>query len=148
MSASPFAYPMALQPDDNDTLLVTCRDLPDLATFGDNREAALAWAAKALVAVVSARMDRNVDMPVPSRAGPGEVMVSLPALVAAKLTIWRATRVQGLTQMALAERLGKDPRQVRRLLDPLYASRFDDVEAALAALGKTLVIEVTDRAAA
>jgi antitoxin HicB len=51
-----------------------------------------------------------------------------------------------LTQSALAERLGCDPRQVRRLLDLDHNSRLDQLEAALAALGKRLIIEVQDAA--
>jgi antitoxin HicB len=50
----------------------------------------------------------------------------------------------GLTQAALAERLGCDPRQVRRLLDPLNASRQDHIDNALRVLGKRLVVSVSD----
>jgi antitoxin HicB len=53
-------------------------------------------------------------------------------------------REAGLTQVALGERLGCDPRQVRRLLDLDHSSRLDQPEAALAALGKRLVLEVQD----
>ena len=66
--------------------------------------------------------------------------------MAAKLAIYEAMRAAGLTQTALADRLGCDPRQIRRLLDLDHASRLDQLEAALAALGKRLVIEVQDAA--
>jgi antitoxin HicB len=65
------------------------------------------------------------------------------ARAAAKLAIYEAMREAGLTQAALAGRLGCDPRQVRRLLDLDHHSRLD---TALAALGKRLVIEVQDAA--
>lgn len=52
-------------------------------------------------------------------------------MVAAKLAIDQATRDAGLTQAALAERLGCDPRQVRRLLDLDQRSRLDQLKAAL-----------------
>jgi antitoxin HicB len=51
-----------------------------------------------------------------------------------------------LSQTALAERLGRDPRQVRRLLDLDHHSRLDQLEAALATLGQRLAIEVQDAA--
>ena len=51
-------------------------------------------------------------------------------MVAAKLAIYEAMRRQGLTQAALAERLGCDPRQVRRLLDLDHASTLAQLERA------------------
>ena len=37
-------YPIMLEEDDNDTLLVTSPDFPELTTFGDDREDAIARA--------------------------------------------------------------------------------------------------------
>jgi hypothetical protein len=51
-----------------------------------------------------------------------------------------------LDPAALAEGLGCDPRQPRRLLDLDHRSRLDQLEAALTALGKRLVLEVRDAA--
>src|ERR1700732_2083879 len=34
-------YPITLTPDDNGTLLVSCPDLPEVVTFGEDREEAL-----------------------------------------------------------------------------------------------------------
>lgn len=67
-------------------------------------------------------------------------------MVAAKVAIYQAMRGAGLSQAALAERLGCDPRQVRRLLDLDHRSRLDQLESALAAQGKRLVLEVRDAA--
>ena len=67
-------------------------------------------------------------------------------MVAAKLAIYDAMRHQGMTSSALAARLGCDPRQVRRLLDLDHASTLAQLERALAALGKRLVLEVRNAA--
>ena len=67
-------------------------------------------------------------------------------MVAAKVAIYQAMRGAGLSQAALAERLGCGPRQVRRLLDLDHRSRLDQLESALAAQGKRLVLEVRDAA--
>jgi antitoxin HicB len=69
-----------------------------------------------------------------------------PPLVAAKVAVYQAMREAGLTQTALAEKLGCDPRQVSRLLDLDHRSRLDQIEAALSVLGKRLVLEVRDAA--
>ena len=54
-------------------------------------------------------------------------------------------RNQGLTNVALGERLGISEAAVRKLLDPDHRSHISTVERALRALGRSLVVE--DRAA-
>ncbi len=140
-----FEYAVDLIPDDNGTLLVTARDFPELTTFGADRKDALENAVGALVAVISARIDDRDEIPQPTPAR-GRPTVALPTLIASKVALYRAMREAGVSQAALAERLGCDPRQVRRLLDPLNASRQDHIDAALKALGKRLVVSVSDAA--
>jgi antitoxin HicB len=41
-------YTVTLTPDDNGTLFVTCSDLPEVTTFGDDEEDAMAHAADAI----------------------------------------------------------------------------------------------------
>lgn len=65
----------------------------------------------------------------------------MPALTAAKLEAYRAMRAAGINKRELAERLGWQPSQVTRLFDGRHASRLDLIEAALAALGRRLVID-------
>ncbi len=64
----------------------------------------------------------------------------MPALTAAKLEAYRAMRAAGLNKKQLAERLGWQPSQVTRLFDGRHASRLDQIEAALRALGRRLVV--------
>ncbi len=52
----------------------------------------------------------------------------------------------GVTKAELARRLGWHGPQVDRLLDLNHASRLDQIEAALAALGKRLQVTVRDAA--
>ncbi len=138
-----FEYAVDLIPDDNDILLVTSSDFPELTTFGEDRKDALEKAVGALVAVISARIDDREEIPRPAPAK-GRPTVALPTLIASKVALYRAMSEAGLTQAALAERLGCDPRQVRRLLDPLNASRQDHIDNALRVLGKRLVVSVSD----
>lgn len=83
------AYPMQLEPDDNDTLLVTSLDFPELVTFGDDRDEALARAADALGEAIAARMHYNEDIPPPSQ---GTDCAVLPTLVAAKAMLYQSMR--------------------------------------------------------
>lgn len=70
-------------------------------------------------------------------------MVPVPPLVAAKLTVYTAMRKQGVTRHALAKKLGITKEAVRRLLNPAYRTHLTQIERALRAVGRSLVIEDT-----
>ena len=63
------AYPIVLA-DDDGAVLATSPDFPELTTFGDDREEALARAGDALQEAIAARIHDRKDIPPPSRARP------------------------------------------------------------------------------
>jgi antitoxin HicB len=139
------AYPLELVQDTNGTLLVTFPDFAEAATFGEDESDAVLRAVDALEAVLAARIDDGEDIPLPSPAA-GHPRAVLPALTAAKVLLYRAMRDAGVRKADLARRLGWRGPQIDRLLDLNRASRLDQIEAALAALGKRLAIELADAA--
>ena len=64
----------------------------------------------------------------------------LAPLVAAKAEIYRAMRAAGISKAELARRVGISPQQAQRLFDIHHASRLDQIDAALADLGRRLVV--------
>lgn len=144
MKSVVFEYSIELAPDE-DTVLVTSPDFPELVTFGESEADALSHALGAFVAVLSARIDDGQDIPLPSprRKGP---KVALPPLIAGKIALYLAMREQGVSQSELARRLKRDPKQIRRLLDPVNSSRQEHIDAALKALGKKLIVSLADAA--
>lgn len=139
------AYPIDLNPDTNGTLLVTFPDFKEAVTFGEDEGDALLRAVDALETVLAARIDEREDIPLPSAAA-GRPCAVLPALTAAKVLLYRAMREAGVRKADLARRLGWHGPQIDRLLDLNHASRLDQIEAALAALGKRLSVEIADAA--
>ena len=139
-------YPLILETDENGTVIAQATDVPEAITVGRDAMEATARAEDALVAALRGYIEDGRAIPRPSRAKSGQSTATLSPMVTAKLAIYQAMRDTGLTQAALAERLGCDPRQVRRVLDLDHRSRLDQLEAALAALGKRLVLEVRDAA--
>jgi antitoxin HicB len=139
-------YPLKLTPDENGTIIAQAVDVPGALTVGKDEPDAIVQAGDALTTLFAYLIAGGEPIPPPSRPKRGQPCAALPPLVAAKLAIYEAMRAAGLTQASLAERLGCDPRQVRRLLDLDHRSRLDQLEAALAVLGKRLVIEVRDAA--
>jgi antitoxin HicB len=139
-----YKYPVKLTPDDNGTLVVTFPDVPEAITFGENRQDALKRAAEALEAALSIYIDKNVDIPKPSPAKSRRTaFIGLSALANAKVSLYRAMRRAGVTRAELARQLGWQKSQIGRLLDLNHDSRLDQIEQALAALGKRLEIRVT-----
>ncbi len=139
-------YRVILKRASNGTVVATFPDVPEAHTVGNDEAQALARAPDALETALTIYVDKRRDLPRPARPRKGQRAVTLPPMAAAKLAIYQAMRDQGVTQVALARRIGCDPKDVRRLLDLMHRSRLDRLEAALAALGKRLVVEVRDAA--
>lgn len=135
-------YPVTLMKDSNNTLLVTAPDLPEVATFGNDLEDALARAADAIATALQGRISDRRDIPHPSVPKRGQRLVSLPAIVAAKLALYRAMIETGTRKSDLARRLGVHAPQVDRLLDLDHNSRLDQIDAAARAIGRELHIEL------
>ena len=134
------AYPAKLEAQGDSTLLVSFPDIPEALTEGATRAKALTEAADCLVAALGGYVNdrRDIPHPSPARTRP---LVELPALVAAKLALYRAMREQQIGNVTLAKRLGTVEGTVRRLLDLDHRSHIGHVEAALRALGQRLVVE-------
>ena len=132
------AYPVALQPDDNDTFLVTSPDFPELTTYGEDREEALARAVDALEEAIAVRMYSRKDIPPPS---PGAECAVLSAIITAKVMLYQGMREQGVSKVQLAKRLNWRLPQVDRVVDVKHRSRLVDMDAALRVVGHRLTVE-------
>ena len=127
-------YPITLE-DDDGTLLATSPDFPELTTFGDDREEAIARAVDALEEAIAARIHDRKDIPSPSQ---GETYAVLPTLTSVKVMLYQGMRDQGVGKAELARRLGWHMPQVDRVLDVQHRSRLDMMDAALGAIGRQL----------
>lgn len=133
------SFPVFLTADEG-TIIVRCRDLPELLTFGDDEASALASAEDALEVVLLSYAEKGIDTPTPSVPMAGEHLVHLAARVAAKLAVIEAFRRSGISKSELARRMGVGEGEARRVLDPDYGSKLDKLELAARALGQRLVI--------
>jgi len=161
-------YPVILTPDENGTVLVTCPDLPEVTTFGEDEEDAIGRAADAIEEALAARIAHRENIPAPTvqprravKLGrrkirlslptplrePDQRMVRLPPLTKAKVELYRAVRAQGVSKAELGRRLGWHGPQVDRLFDLNHRSTFEHIDQALRAIGKVLDISVQDAAA-
>jgi antitoxin HicB len=139
-----FEYPANIEQDSAGFYLITFPDFPEAATDARSREAALSEAIDCLEEAVAGRIKRGDDIPTPSPAAKGTVLIVLPALYSMKAALYLALREARLSQSALAAKLGKNEKEVRRLLDPGHASRTAALEAALHSVGKRVRMIVSD----
>lgn len=136
-----FEYPVTLHLDEGHPW-VTSDDVPEMSSAGDTAEEALFDAVDALESALSLYVDRRVAIPLPLRARPGQPVVRLPALTAAKAALWNTMVQQGVTKTELARRLGVNRPQVDRLVDLLHRSKIEQVEHALQILGQRIELAV------
>jgi antitoxin HicB len=139
------AFPYRFEPDAGG-VLVQFIDVPEAHTFGSTEaNAGGAKAVDCLIAALGGYIKLGRELPTPSPAR-GRPVIVLPPLVAAKLALYGAMRAQRVTRTELARRLGLQENAVRRLLDLDHRSHIDQVDRALAVLGKRLEVRVLEPA--
>lgn len=136
-------YPIELTKDDNDTFLVTCPDLPEVTTFAETFDEAEARASAAIEEAVAARAAGGVDIPEPSRRGRYSAAVGTQTEL--KIVLHRRLRLGGITRAELQRRLGWQRESVDRLFRFDHASRLDQIDAALKAMGEEVRIVTESR---
>jgi antitoxin HicB len=144
----PFVYHARFEPGDERGIVVTFPDVPEAITEGDNEVEARDMAEKALALALLSYPMRGKPLPAPASQGGGLVPIIVAPEDAAKLAVLDAWRHAGVSKSVLARRLGKDEKEVRRILDPMHSTKLSVLEAALRALGRRLVISTEAVAAA
>lgn len=143
-----YAYPCNIVRDEDEAratgreaYAVSFPDVYGANTGGCTREEALELAEDCLSVALGMCVKAREDIPEPSLPTEGQVLIAVSPIVAAKLALYTAMREQGITNVALAGRLGLQENAVRRLVDPGHRSHVTSVENALKALGRSLLIE-------
>lgn len=132
-----------LEPNGEGGFIATFPDVPEALTEGATREEAIENAADALEVALLGRMKDGDNIPIPhTRPKGGGVVVHVSAQASAKLAFYAAFRQSGLTQSALARKIGKDEAEVRRMLDPYHATKLPALDEALHALGQRFVLGI------
>ena len=136
------AFPYRFEPQESGGVLAQFIDVPEAHAYGATpADAGGDHALDCLIAALGGYIRLGRAIPRPSAAG-GRPVATLPPLVAAKLALYQAMRAERITRTDLARRLGLQENAVRRLLDLDHRSHIDQVDRALAALGRRLELRV------
>ncbi|WP_210526454.1 type II toxin-antitoxin system HicB family antitoxin [Rubellimicrobium arenae] len=133
-------YAISLTPDDNDTLLVTCPQLPEVTSYGETEADALTMGRLAVEEALAARLSHFWRIPRPELTDGPKVKVGLQIEIKVRL-MW-ALEAEGITRAELARRLSWHRPQVDRLFHARHATRLDQYEQAFAALGQRASVHV------
>jgi antitoxin HicB len=137
-----YDYAIRFEEDTCPGLAVYCRDLPLLNSYGDDREHAISEAVDAIETTLSIFVDQRLAIPAASPPEAGEEVIHLPAVTVAKIALWNVMMERDMRKADLCRLLGVHQAQGDRLVDFLHTSKMEQLENALAALGKRLKVSV------
>jgi len=141
-----YVYRAVFEPDPDGGVLVTFPDIPGAITHGADRADAIASAREALGLALRGMIAEDGALP-PSRVTEaGLVEIAVDPATALKLAVIEAFAASGLSKSELARRLGRRETEARRILDPDHPTKLALIEAALAVLGREIVVSVRDAA--
>ena len=142
-----FLIPIAVQRDDNGTLLITSPILPEVTTFADTEREIRERATDAVEEAIAARVAAWEDTKVKFKENRSTRYVRLPMLSGLKFALFLLCKKEGVSRADLMRKLKTHRNQVDRLFDLNHASKLDQIEEAMAALGKEVEVEVRNQRA-
>lgn len=141
-------YRALFEPDRQDGgYVVTFPDFGYGVTQGESVEEAMEMARDLLMLTIGDFIRDARPLPrAARRRGPKFRPIPLTALQSAKVDLYQAFMASGWTKSEFARRIGIPKSHISRLFSLRHRSRLDQIEAALAALGKRLHVEALDAA--
>jgi antitoxin HicB len=144
-----YAYRAEFEPGDRrGNIIVSFHDVPEAITQGRGEVDARAMAEEALGLALLGYVKRGKPLPKSRAKGRNLVDIAVAPDIAAKLAVLESFAAAGISKSELARRIGKDEKEVRRILDPKHPTKLPALTATLRALGKRLVVGVMEAAAA
>ena len=137
-----FVFRAVFEPGDKRGIVVTFPDVPEAITQGNDVTDARAMAEEALGLALLSYPTRGQPLPKARARGRDMVPITVAPDVAAKLAVLEAFAEANISKVELARRLGKDEKEVRRILDPKHPTKLSALTETLRALGKRLIVAV------
>jgi predicted RNase H-like HicB family nuclease len=140
-----YDYAIRFEQDDSAPgVAVFCRDLPELNSYGDDKEHAIREALDAIETTLSIYVDQRKPIPDATDPEEGEQVVQLPAVTMAKIALWNEMMKRGMRKSDLCKLLGIAQTQGDRLVDFLHNTKMEALESALSALSIQVQVMAPD----
>ena len=138
-----FVYRARFEPGEKrGVIVVSFPDVPEAITEGRGQADAMRQARESLGLGLLTYPARALPLPKPRARGGGLVAIAVEPAVAAKLAFLDAFRNARISKSEFGRRIGKDEKEVRRLLDPKHPSKVSTLSDALGVLGHRLIVSV------
>ena len=141
-----YVFAARLEPDPDGGIIVTFPDVPEAITHGEDRAEARKNAQEALGLALRGYLADGEALPARKSKGKGLVEIPVEADDALKIAVIEAFNQAGISKAEFARRLGKAVTEAQRILDPDHPTKLPALDAALAILGKEIVVSVRDAA--
>jgi antitoxin HicB len=122
--------------------VVSFPDVPEAITQGSDMAEARTMAEEVLGMALLSYPLCGLALPKAKTRGRDMEPIAVAPDVAAKLAVLEAFAEADISKTELARRLGKDEKEVRRILDPRHPTKLPTLTEALRVLGKRLVVAV------
>lgn len=140
-----YDYAIRFERDDSAPgVAVFCSALPELNSYGDDREHAISEALDAIDTTLSLYVDQRRAIPEAKPAEEGEHVIHLPAVTVAKIALWNEMMRRGMKKAELCRKLGVSQTIGDRLVDFTHTSKMDQLEKALDALNSPVRVSPKD----
>ena len=137
-----FVYRACFEPGEKrGVVVVSFPDVPEAITEGVGKADAMTQARDAL-GLALLTYPARLSLPKAKAKGADLVPIAVEADIAAKLALLDAFREAGISKSEFGRRIGKDEKEVRRLLDPRHPTKLSSLTDALQELGQRLIIGV------
>lgn len=143
---SSFMYPALISEEAPGEFLVTFRDVPEAITGGSTFAESYNLGVDALSVAIEGLLDEGSPVAAPSQIEVGEILVPLDPAIAGRVALQDLMRDQHVSGRALADRLGKDEKHVRRILSG--KASLDATLDALRELGVRPALSIEEHRAA
>jgi antitoxin HicB len=137
-----FVYAARFEPSDEGGIVASFPDVPEAITQGDDEADALKQAQKALGLALLTYPRRGLPVPDAKPKRRGLIGIAVEPEVAAKIAVPEAFESSGISKSELGRRLGKDEKEIRRVLDPRRCTKLATLTEVPRELGQQLVIGV------
>ncbi len=138
-----YQYPSKITENTEGVFIVSFRDIPEAFTQTRDKNKIYAEALDCLIDALSIYLDTGEKIPEASAQREGEILISLPPSVIAKIMLLNTMAETKVRPVDLAKKMNVRPQEVTRILNVKHSTKIDTISEALKVLGKKLTLNLS-----
>lgn len=139
---SAYGFPALVERNSIGGYIITFRDIPEAMTEVDKEEDIELYATDALVTALEFYFEDQREVPAPSDANAGEIVVKLPASVVCKVLLLNCMVRSKMCQADVARKIGVTRQEMSRIVNLRHTTKIDTIQKAIEATGRTISFSI------